>query len=134
MRSAWRWLAVAALIALAYGYGFVVYRRPATDLQLLSTTKSNPGGPAICPWRSPKADMQAFFPGSTDFTLQTLVLSRHRPEILKRLGPKYHMDTTALYAYNVKQGPSPGALYWCGGLPVNLEPLRWWWAWDWTAG
>jgi hypothetical protein len=108
MRSPWRWLVVAVvLIGLAYGFGFVTYRRSATDLPLLSTTKSNPGGPAMCPWRSPKADMQAFFPGSTDFTLHTLVLSRHRPEILKRLGPKYHMETTALYAYNVKQGAAP---------------------------
>lgn len=75
---------------------------PAPDLPVVGTTTvTNPGGPAMCPWREPDRDMKTFFPGSTSYRLETLVLSRVRPQILKRLGPKYHMETTALYAYRV---------------------------------
>ncbi len=81
--------------------------RPSNDPIPFGSTNVNPTGPAMVPWRSPEADIATFFPGASKYALETVVLSRYRPEILRKLGPKYHMDSTAVYAYSIFKDGKP---------------------------
>ena len=63
------------------------------------------------PWREPERDMRAFFPGSTDYATDVLILSRLRLLILKRLGPGERLDSNALYLYRVsRNGAAAGTV------------------------
>ena len=55
----------------------------------------------MCPWRDPKGDLARFFPGEKSWHQETLILSSHRGEILKRLGPGEALDSNSLYVYRV---------------------------------
>ncbi len=82
---------------------------PALDVS--PTSRPDDRGPAMCPWREPAKDMQALFPGATGYHAETVVLSRHRLDIVKKLGTGYRMETTALYLYRVeKRGGTMGTI------------------------
>ncbi len=61
----------------------------------------------MVPWREPAKDMARFFPNASEYKLETVVLSRFRPEILRRMEPSYHMDSTAVYSYLILKNGSP---------------------------
>lgn len=104
-----------AIVVLAVGVGAVVIAlglRPRDEtLQTVQSTTTNPEAPAMCPWREPQRDMQAFFPGSDGYQTQTVALSRKRLQIIKRLGPGAALDSNALYINRItKQGETIGAV------------------------
>ena len=67
--------------------------------------------PAMTPWRDPIGDMARFFPGASDYSQDTLILSPYRLEILKRLGSGISLDSNTLYAYRVRrQGKVVGTI------------------------
>lgn len=67
-------------------------------------------GQAMVPWRTPQADMAAFFPGAPlpDSAAPKVVsLAARRTEIIQRLGKETPLDSNALYVYPV---PGHGAV------------------------
>jgi hypothetical protein len=58
----------------------------------------------MCPWRNPKADMAAFFPGATTYRTAFLVLSDHSLEVAHRIGHPTTIQTNGLYMYPVLSG------------------------------
>jgi hypothetical protein len=67
-------------------------------------------GQAMVPWRTPQADMAAFFPGAPlpDSAAPKVVsLAAWRAEIIKRLGKETPLDSNALYIYPI---PREGAI------------------------
>jgi len=100
----------AAVAALSLGAAIVFALRGPRDSGLQQAAYSGASRSAVaasmCSWREPKSDMAAFFPGATGYHAETVVLSRHKVAIEKRLGRAYHMDSTALYVYRIEQGGS----------------------------
>lgn len=101
-----KWFAVLA--ALSLGAAIVFALRGPRDSGLpraaYSAASRSAVAASMCSWREPKSDMAAFFPGATGYHADTVVLSRHKVAIEKRLGGAYHMDSTALYVYRIEQG------------------------------
>ena len=65
----------------------------------------------LCPWRAPEEDRRRFFPTSTASRDETLVLSRQRIELQKRLGRMPGADDNALIVHRIlaPEG-SPGVI------------------------
>jgi len=101
------WLAVGmAVVGVAV---FVAVRSqddqvPISLLRADSTPQNET--PGMCPWRSPKADMQAFFPSSMRYEQRMLIFSDLRMDITKALGPKIPIDANGIYIYPVYDGKS----------------------------
>jgi hypothetical protein len=98
---------MAAAIAAA-----ITLSSPNSDLQVadLDPERAKKGGPAMCPWREPEKDMQAFFPGATGYTTGLAVFTGRRLNVERRLGPSYRVETTALNAYHVHRGTVPAGM------------------------
>jgi hypothetical protein len=67
-------------------------------------------GQAMVPWRTPQADMAAFFPGAPlpdSAATKVISLAAKRTQIMKRLGKETPLDSNALYVYPV---PGEGAV------------------------
>jgi hypothetical protein len=62
----------------------------------------------LCPWRAPDADLRRYFPGSASTRDETLILSRQRLELQRRLGRMPGADDNALIVHRVL-GPSATA-------------------------
>lgn len=94
-----------ACVTLAGAAGFIGYRllrTPAGEqIETIGVDRPLRGGPSMCPWREPELDMKAFFKGAESYRTDVLVLSHHRLEILKRLGPGSRLESNALYAHRV---------------------------------
>lgn len=59
---------------------------------------------AMVPWRDPTRNTADFFPGATTPNTSApriVALSRHRLEIIQRLGPDTPLNSNVLYAYDV---------------------------------
>lgn len=61
----------------------------------------------ICPWRSPEADLKRFFPSSTEVQDETLILSRWRPIVEKRLGHAPGGADNALRLHRILRDRTP---------------------------
>src|SRR5438045_2308502 len=94
-------IAVAGIVAAAAIALLYTPKGPA--IETVDLKRPSVGGPAMCPWRNPKRDLAALFPGATDYSTDILVLSGRTLAIKRRLGPRYHMETTALYAYRARR-------------------------------
>jgi len=65
----------------------------------------------LCPWRNPEADRRRFFPASTSSRDETLILSRHRLELQRRLGHAPTGDESAIIVHRIlAQQGSPGVV------------------------
>src|SRR5579862_7000180 len=70
--------------------------------------------PGMLPWRNPKADMQAFFPGATDYRLQPVAFSGIVAPIQQRLGLKTPLEVYGVYVYTILRN---GAV--CGTVSIQ---------------
>lgn len=76
----------------------LVWREPETSV-------------GLCPWRDQDEDRRRFFPNSLSSRDETLILSRQRPELQRRLGRMPGGDDNALIVHRIL-GPasSPGVV------------------------
>ena len=95
----WRLLACLTALTLPALSGCASRDEPTTD----PVVRGNAQAPAMCPWRDPEGDRARFFPGSSGFTQDTLILSASRLEILRRLGPGIPLLSNTLYAFRVRR-------------------------------
>jgi len=58
-------------------------------------------GAPMCPWRHPKEDIAAWFPGATRLDTEVQILSGLRPELARRLGRPATAEENALYLHRV---------------------------------
>lgn len=97
----WLWI-VAALggiaAAVAFSLDRLVPSAPVTTFETRPDTRETAG---LVSWRNPKADMAAFFPGSTRYVQKVLVLSDLRSQMVQRLGPRTVIDANSLYCFQV---------------------------------
>lgn len=63
-----------------------------------------PEAAALCPWRSPEADLLLFFPEATRHETETRILSGRRLELQKALGRAPAPDEIALHLHRVYRG------------------------------
>jgi hypothetical protein len=117
MRRAW--LLVPCILAASLLYaavnrpgssadGFEI-ARPSSPHSLRYTEPETSAG--LCPWRAPDKDRRRYFPGSTATRDETLILSRQRLEVQKRLGRMPGADDNALIVHRiVGTGASPGVV------------------------
>jgi len=100
-RSAW--VAIGMVVVGVAVYGAVRSEEdrplPITAFQVDSTPQNET--PGMCPWRTPKADMQTFFPSSTRYVQHMLILSDLRTDISRALGPKTLIDANGIYNYPI---------------------------------
>jgi hypothetical protein len=111
----WKWiLGVAALIVGAAALYSLTPRERADDLERAEYTASSGlarASAGMCAWRDPRHDLHALFPGATGYQQDTISIGRRKVDIQRRLGPDYHMDSTALYVYRVeRQGTDVGTV------------------------
>lgn len=97
-----RWLYCALVVTVPIG--FVVWKiiDPASDSVIPDRGKATviPAAP-LCPWREPSLDLAAFFPGATEFEVQTLILSGLRAEAADRLGRPLTGDENSLRVWRI---------------------------------
>jgi hypothetical protein len=78
------------------------------DLPMVSTEgihhTSQAADEGVCPWRTPDADLKQFFPTATTHEETSLVLSRFRQDIAKRLGRMPTGEENLLRLFRVKRG------------------------------
>src|SRR6266850_5215783 len=55
----------------------------------------------LCPWREPQRDLQALFPGATNYTRETRILSGLRPQLQQRLGRVPTAEENALLIHRI---------------------------------
>jgi hypothetical protein len=78
------------------------------DTEVIFQASHKPAEAAsLCPWRDPKADLQALFPTATRYERETHILSGLRLELTQRLGRSPHADENALQVYRVYGGREP---------------------------
>jgi hypothetical protein len=80
---------------------------PLVDIARDAPASQNDTAAGLCPWRSPEADRKAFFPASTGSQNETLVLSRQRLEIARRLGRPATGEDIALQIHRILRGERP---------------------------
>jgi hypothetical protein len=111
------WPVGALLLAMGGGLYAVLNRQGApSDVEIarLSSTRSlvwkEPQSSAgLCPWRAPEEDMRRWFPGAAASRDDTLILSRHRVDLQRRLGRYPTADDNALIVHRiVGTAGSPG--------------------------
>jgi hypothetical protein len=112
---------IAPCALLAGGVVYAVVNRQATtpaniEVVHLSSDRSlvwrEPQTSAgLCPWRAPDQDRTRFFPTSLSSRDETLILSRQRVELQRRLGHMPGADDNALIVHRIL-GPegSPGVV------------------------
>jgi len=96
------WLLLAGVFAAALGYLWHERNTPQDVVFQPKLRGIEP--PALCPWRTPDADMQAFFPGANGWRTETRILSGRRLELVERLGRAPELDENSLRTYRVLQG------------------------------
>lgn len=104
---------LGALVALAVVLSVGALRLNAVpEIPLLAVTPeevaaraNDESGAGLCPWREPEADLKRFFPTATSHRDETLVLSRRRAEVVKRLGHPTTGEDNALQIHRVFRGP-----------------------------
>jgi hypothetical protein len=100
-------------VALAVGaYWFASHLNSEQDVPLVDVAQDTPApkndtAVGLCPWRNPDADRKAFFPDSTGCREETLVLSRQRLEIERRLGRPATGEDNALQIHRILRGETP---------------------------
>ncbi len=99
--------ALGLAAALGVAAVFVERSQRGPDIETIGLTRPSEEAPALCPWRNPQADMQAFFPGADRYQTRIMVLSGMRVPLKQRLGPETPLDSNVLYAYPVFQGQTP---------------------------
>ena len=98
-------IAVVGLVGGMVGLGYLLKDESVG----VKTTYARPDafaqkGQAMVPWRNPKQDMAALFPGAPlpDSTIpKVIALSAKRAELLQRLGKDTPLDSNALYLYSI---------------------------------
>ena len=106
MRAAW--LGLAALAAVGVGASVWTAHLPQDRLETITFTRPLvSSAPGLCPWRDPKGDLRAFFPGADRYQTRLLALSGLRLPILKRLGPGASLEDNTLQSFPVFQGSVP---------------------------
>jgi hypothetical protein len=102
-RLAWLLVILVCLPASYVIVGRILQARQAAPLPLLCDSRVV-DSPGLCPWRSPKDDMRAFFPGADHYVQHLLILSDLRMDVLHRLGPGGLMDANGMYCYRIFHG------------------------------
>jgi hypothetical protein len=74
---------------------------PKDDISPEPVVRGNTEAPAMCPWRDPAGDMTRFFPGTSEYSRDTLILSSYRVVIMRRLGKDTPLESNTLYAYRI---------------------------------
>jgi hypothetical protein len=104
----WKALAVAILLCVMGLTVWWLERATNGPIETIDVTRADvSSAPAMCPWRDPPHDMQAFFPGATAYRTDVLILSRLRLQITKRLGPDTPLEVNALYLYRIERSGRP---------------------------
>lgn len=102
------WLGLAALAAVGAGAWVWAARLPQDKLETVTFTRPLvSSAPGLCPWRDPKGDLRAFFPGADQYQTRRLALSGLRLPIRKRLGPGATLDDNTLQSFPVFRGSVP---------------------------
>jgi hypothetical protein len=102
-------LATIGILGLGVWWG-LSYFAPGPNLPLVVLSESrarNEAEEGLCPWRNPDADRKQFFPTATATQEESLVLSRYRQEIEKRLGRTPTGEENLLRIYRIQQGATP---------------------------
>ena len=100
------WIVLGAICAAAI-LAAVIVTRSANSLPQAETFHLHDvpvqavDSPGLLPWRNPKSDMQAFFPGATDYRLQPVAFSGIVLPINRRLGPKDPLEVYGVYLYTI---------------------------------
>jgi hypothetical protein len=103
-------LAAAAAIVAAAVY-VVVRSTPEPTVAAVSTESKQTESAGLCPWRTPDADLRAFFPGATGYERRLLILSDLHSDVVKLLGPKMPIDANGIYYYRImKSGKRVGGV------------------------
>jgi len=106
-RLPWKLLLPVAALVAAAGFVLVTRLHPQEQLQLVDAKPVVESASPMVPWREPAHDMQAFFPGKSEYATDVVILSRLRVPILKRLGNGARLDANALYLYRITQTGKP---------------------------
>ncbi|HEV2472801.1 MAG TPA: hypothetical protein VGS41_09065 [Chthonomonadales bacterium] len=112
-----RWIPtilVAVILAIAIRYTIArVYSGPQLALVDIrpGLKKSDEPSAGLCPWRNPERDRVQFFPSSTGYRDETLILTPMHSEIERKLGRPMTGDDNALQIHTVlKDGRPTGAI------------------------
>jgi hypothetical protein len=100
-------------ILFAAGLGWAVsYFTAGPDIPIAKATdrsfqRQEQPAAGLCPWREPEADRRLFFPNSTGFQEETLVLSGLRAEVERRLGRTHNGEENALRIHRILRRETP---------------------------
>jgi len=95
---------VAIVSAVIASLRFAPSNEVTFPVSAIHTTSSGVEAAGLCPWRSPKDDLQALFPGADHYEQHLVILSDLRLDISQRLGPNGLLDANGIYAYRVTRG------------------------------
>jgi hypothetical protein len=99
-------VAAAGILGLGIWWG-VSRATSGPDLPVVPLSESrtrNEAEEGLCPWRNPDADLKQFFPTATVNQEESLILSRYRQEIAKRLGRVPTGEENLMRIYRIQQG------------------------------
>lgn len=102
---------IGLVVGGALGIGLwwaVAHSASEPDIPLIDVTESQrtrqEREDGICPWRDPQADVKQFFSPGVEEQEESLILSRYRQEIGRRLGRVPTGDENLLRVYRIWQG------------------------------
>src|SRR5258708_1895596 len=107
------WWIVGGLGIVLAGGGLAALRRtsgadlPLVDASADRLTAKYEASAGLCPWRDPDGDLKQFFPTATGHQEETLVLSRERQALGRRLGRTPTGEENALQIHRISQGTTP---------------------------
>jgi hypothetical protein len=100
MFQAFRFVSIGLLVALAAGAGWMLRREHRPEPVYEPASHAIEPAP-LCPWRTPEADVQRFFPGATVCRSETRILSGQRLELARRLGRQPRAEENSLELHRV---------------------------------
>jgi|GEM_PF-5092917 len=83
---------------------------PLIDVTESQRTRQEPEV-GLCPWREPQADAERLFSTNVEDQEESLILSRYRQEIGKRLGSSYCLNTVVTRLGSIAAIPQPAETY-----------------------
>jgi hypothetical protein len=92
-------LLLGCLLLLA----LLVFRFSPQDLPPRTNTGASVDRTPVCPWREPRRDLLALFPGATNYVVDTRILSGSMVPIQRRLGRAMTVDENPLRIFRVQQ-------------------------------
>lgn len=102
-------IALAGLAVIAVAYLFVSrFSRSEPPVKVVTQGDRLP----LCPWREPERDIAHFFPGATNFSIESRGLSHQMANLHRRLGRPLDTDENPLRIHRIadEKGPAGAIL------------------------